>query len=276
MTESALHCGKYTLPLQCPLIMGVVNVTPDSFSDGGQFFNAQSAIDHALQLIEEGADILDIGGESSRPGAIAVSLETELERVLPVICGLANANVPISIDTYKPEVMRAALAAGASMINDIWALRQPGALEVVTRSDCGVCLMHMQGNPQQMQQAPHYEGVVEEVKSFLQERIQLLTAQGVVRSRIVIDPGFGFGKTQEHNLILLRELAELVALEVPVLAGLSRKSIIGQLTGKPPEQRIAGSLAAMLAAVARGAKIVRVHDVAATRDALQVWQAVKN
>lgn len=261
------------MPLKRPLIMGVVNVTPDSFSDGGQFFSAQSAIDHAVHLIEAGADILDIGGESSRPGAIEVTLQEELQRVLPVLHGLRDVPVPISIDTYKPEVMQAALDAGASMINDIWALQQPNALAQVAQRDCGICLMHMQRNPQQMQQAPHYENVVAEVRDFLRARVEALETQGVSRSRIVIDPGFGFGKSLEHNLALLRDLAQLGTLNVPVLAGLSRKSMLGILTGRPPEQRLAGSIAAALVAVAHGARIVRVHDVAATKDALQVWQA---
>jgi dihydropteroate synthase len=269
------RCGKYTFDLHRPLVMGVVNVTPDSFSDGGQFFSATAAIEHALQLVEEGADILDIGGESSRPGAAPVPLAEELQRVLPVIAGLTQVGVPLSIDTYKPEVMCAALDAGASMVNDIWALRQPGALEAVAERDCGLCLMHMQRDPQQMQQAPHYVDVAQEVHEFLRLRVQVLHDHGVAAERLVIDPGFGFGKTLEHNLALLRQLECFGDLGVPVLAGLSRKSMIAALTGRErPEQRLAGSLSATLAAVARGAKIVRVHDVAATRDALQVWQAV--
>ncbi|TAK91217.1 MAG: dihydropteroate synthase [Burkholderiaceae bacterium] len=270
------RCGKYTFDLHRPLIMGVVNVTPDSFSDGGQFFSATAAIEHALQLVEEGADILDIGGESSRPGAAPVSLAEELQRILPVIEGLNQIRVPLSIDTYKPEVMRAALDAGASMVNDIWALRQPGALEAVAERDCGLCLMHMQRDPQQMQQAPHYADVVREVHEFLRMRVQVLRDHGVAAERLVIDPGFGFGKTLEHNLALLRQLELFSDLGVPVLAGLSRKSMIAQLTGRErAEQRLAGSLSATLTAVARGAKIVRVHDVAATRDALAVWQAIE-
>ncbi len=270
------RCGRFEFDLQRPLIMGVVNVTPDSFSDGGQFFSATAAIEHALQLIEAGADILDIGGESSRPGAAPVMLKEELQRVLPVIEGLTHANVPLSIDTCKPEVMCAALDAGASMVNDIWALRQPGALEAVAERDCGLCLMHMQRDPQQMQAAPRYTDVVQEVHDFLRLRVQVVRDHGVAGERIVIDPGFGFGKTLEHNLALLRQLERFTDLGVPVLAGLSRKSMIAALTGRErPEQRLAGSLSATLAAVARGAKIVRVHDVAATRDALQVWQAVR-
>jgi len=271
------RCGKFKFDLHRPLIMGVVNVTPDSFSDGGQFYSATAALEHAQQLIEAGADILDIGGESSRPGAASVTLKEELQRVLPVIEGLAHTNVPLSIDTCKPEVMCAALDAGAAMVNDIWALRQPGALEAVAERACGICLMHMQRDPQQMQQAPHYADVVQEVHDFLRLRVQVLRDHGVAGERIVIDPGFGFGKTLEHNLALLQQLERFTDLGVPVLAGLSRKSMIAALTGnQAPQQRLAGSLAAALAAVARGAKILRVHDVAATRDALAVWCAASH
>lgn len=269
-----LACGKYHLTLDRPLVMGIVNVTPDSFSDGGRHLLRDAAVAHARQLLAEGADMLDIGGESTRPGAQPVSAQDELARVLPVIEALRSDNVPLSIDTWKPEVMRAAIAAGASMVNDINALQAPGALQAVADSEAAVCLMHMQGEPQTMQQAPHYERVVEEVRAHLQHRIEAIEAAGIARNRIVIDPGFGFGKTLAHNLDLLRHLDALAALGVPVLAGLSRKSMLGAITGQPVENRVHASVAAALLAVQRGARIVRVHDVQATVDALKVWQAV--
>jgi len=269
-----LVCGRYTLPLRRPLIMGIVNVTPDSFSDGGQFFDPVRAIAHAGRLVEEGADILDIGGESTRPGAQAVPAEEELARVLPVLRAARDLPVPISVDTLKPEVMRAALAEGAAMINDVNALRAPAAIDAVQSSGCGVCLMHMQGEPRTMQTAPHYDDVVAEVKAFLAQRIDACTAAGIARERIVIDPGFGFGKSGQHNLALLRGLGVLRELGVAVLAGLSRKSTLGTITGRGSEDRLAASLAAAMLAVERGAAIVRVHDVAATRDALLVLRAV--
>lgn len=269
-----LACGKYNLTLDRPLVMGIVNVTPDSFSDGGRHLLRDSAVAHARQLLAEGADILDIGGESTRPGAQPVSAQDELARVLPVIEALRGDNVPLSIDTWKPEVMRAAIASGASMVNDINALQSPGATQAVADSDAAACLMHMQGEPQTMQQAPHYERVVEEVRAHLQHRIEAIEAVGIARNRIVIDPGFGFGKTLAHNLDLLRHLDALAALGVPVLAGLSRKSMLGAITGQPVENRVHASVAAALLAVQRGARIVRVHDVQATVDALKVWQAV--
>jgi dihydropteroate synthase len=269
-----LVCGRYTLPLRRPLIMGIVNVTPDSFSDGGQFFDPVRAIAHAGRLVEEGADILDIGGESTRPGAQAVPAEEELARVLPVLRAARDLPVPISVDTLKPEVMRAALAEGAAMINDVNALRAPAAIDAVQGSGCGVCLMHMQGEPRTMQTAPHYDDVVAEVKAFLAQRIDACTAAGIARERIVIDPGFGFGKSGQHNLALLRGLGVLRELGVAVLAGLSRKSTLGTITGRGSEDRLAASLAAAMLAVERGAAIVRVHDVAATRDALLVLRAV--
>jgi dihydropteroate synthase len=255
--------------------MGVVNVTPDSFSDGGQFLDPGQALAHARRLIDEGADLLDIGGESTRPGAHAVSTEEELRRVLPVLEGLRDAPVPIAVDTVKPDVMRAALAAGAAMINDVNALRAPGAVEVVAASEAGVCLMHMQGEPRTMQADPSYGDVVIEVGTFLKARAAAAEAAGIARERIVIDPGFGFGKKAQHNLTLLRRLAEIAALGYPVLAGLSRKSTLGGITGRPPAERTAASVAAALLAVERGARIVRVHDVAATKDALAVWSAVR-
>lgn len=269
-----LHCGKFQFDLSRPLVMGIVNVTPDSFSDGGSHSSAAAAIAHAHQLLEDGADILDIGGESTRPGAASVSEQEELDRVLPVIEGLRGISVPISIDTYKPGVMRAALAAGASMVNDVNALQAGGALEVVVQSDAAVCLMHKQGHPQDMQQQPHYQNVVGEVKAFLYERIAAAEAAGIARERIVADPGFGFGKTLAHNLDLLRSLEAFRALGVPLLAGLSRKSMLGAITGREVDDRVAASVAAALLAVQRGASIVRAHDVRETVDVLKVWQAI--
>jgi dihydropteroate synthase len=255
--------------------MGVVNVTPDSFSDGGRLYDAQAAIVHALKLQEEGADILDVGGESTRPGAEPVPVEEEIRRVLPVIEALAGRGCVVSVDTKKPGVMRAALAAGAAMVNDVAALQAAGALEAVAASDAAVCLMHMQGDPQSMQEAPRYADVVGEVKLFLQDRMAACEAAGIGRERLVIDPGFGFGKTLQHNLALLKHLGRLFELEVPVLAGLSRKSMLGTLTGREVDQREFAGVAAHLAAVARGARLVRVHNVAAMRDALAVWNAVE-
>jgi dihydropteroate synthase len=254
--------------------MGVVNVTPDSFSDGGRFFNPGRAIAHAKQLIEEGADIVDIGGESTRPGAAPVSEAEEADRVLPVLDALADGPVPVSVDTRRPELMRIALERGASMINDIQALAAPGALHAVGGSDCAICLMHMQGQPQTMQVAPQYGDVVQEVGYFLMQRVAACEAEGIARERLVIDPGFGFGKTYEHNLQLLRALPALAAHRVPVLAGLSRKALLGRITGRSAGERLAGSIALAMLAVERGAAIVRVHDVAGTRDALLVLQAV--
>ncbi len=255
--------------------MGVVNVTPDSFSDGGRFFGPEAAVSHARRLAEEGADILDIGGESTRPGAAPVSEREELDRILPVLEELAHLEKAISVDTRRPAVMRAALAAGASMINDVQALRAPGATEAVRNSKCAVCLMHMKGEPATMQHEPHYADVVAEVKDFLEQRLRACEEAGIARERLVIDPGFGFGKTADHNLILLKNLHQLVALGVPVLAGLSRKSTIGQITGRPVGERLAGSLAMALLALERGATILRVHDVKETRDVIEVWQAVR-
>jgi len=271
-----LLCGNFQFDLSRPLVMGIVNVTPDSFSDGGQHLQCDAALAHAQRLIAEGADLLDIGGESTRPGAQPVSVQQEMERVLPVIEGLRGAPVPVSIDTCKPEVMRAAIAAGAQMVNDINALQDAAAMHAVVSSNVAVCLMHKQGDPQTMQAQPHYQNVVAEVGGFLRERIAAAEAAGIQRNRIVIDPGFGFGKTLEHNLVLLRELNKLTELGVPVLAGLSRKSMLGALTGQDVTQRLPASVAAALIAVQRGASIVRVHDVRATVDALKVWQAVNS
>ena len=271
-----LQCGRFRLRLDRPLIMGVVNVTPDSFSDGGRFLDPAAAIAQAHKLIAEGADLVDLGAESSRPGAAAVvSADEELRRLLPVLQGLRDLPLPVSVDTMKPEVMRAALAEGAVMINDINALRSPGAMAAVAAADAAVCLMHMQGTPGTMQQHPSYDDVVAEVKAFLQERIEAACTAGIARESIVIDPGFGFGKTLEHNLELLRHLREFDALGVPLLAGWSRKSSLGKITGKPAGDRLAPSVAAALIAAQNGARILRVHDAAATRDALSVLAAVE-
>ena len=269
-----LHCGKFQLKLDRPLVMGIVNVTPDSFSDGGHYVSTAAAIDHAHKLIADGADILDVGGESTRPGAQPVALQEELDRVLPVIEGLRGIGVPVSIDTFKPAVMRAAIAAGASMVNDINALQEAEALQAVAAGEVAVCLMHKQGDPQNMQQQPHYRDVIAEVSGFLRERIAVAEAAGIARERIVIDPGFGFGKTLAHNLELLRHMEAMCALGVPLLAGLSRKSMLGTITGRDVGERQAASVAAALIAVQRGAAIVRVHDVRETVDALKVWEAV--
>jgi len=260
-----------------PLIMGVVNVTPDSFSDGGLYQSTQQAITHAKNLIDEGADILDIGGESTRPGSQSVSIDEELNRVIPVLEALVGTNIPISIDTSKPEVMKHAIESGAFMINDVNALRSPGALETVAQSNhVQICLMHMQGAPQNMQKNPQYKNIVSEVKEFLQQRINAAKAVGISQDRLVIDPGFGFGKTLQHNLKLLNQLDKLTTLGVPVLAGLSRKSMLGAITGNSVDHRIHESIAAALLAVIKGAKIVRVHDVKASKEALAVYNAMKN
>jgi dihydropteroate synthase len=253
--------------------MGVVNVTPDSFSDGGRYLDPHAAIGRANVLIKEGADMLDIGAESSRPGARGISADEELSRLLPVLEGLRGCAIPVSVDTVKPEVMRSAIECGAAMINDIAALRSPGALEAVAGSDVAVCLMHMQGEPRTMQREPRYRDVVAEVSAFLAERVAAAEDAGIARERIVIDPGFGFGKTVAHNFELLRNLDRFAALGLPVLAGWSRKSTLGAITGRGADDRLAASLAAALLAVQRGARIVRVHDVAATRDALAVLAA---
>jgi dihydropteroate synthase len=271
-----LQCGKYRLALDRPLIMGVVNVTPDSFSDGGHYLSLDAAVAHAQRLIDEGADLLDIGGESTRPGAAAVSLEEERRRVLPVLEALLTSNIPLSVDTQKPQLMREAAVAGAAMINDVNGFEAADALQAVSGSDCAVCIMHKQGQPQTMQQAPQYRDVVAEVDAYLRARIAVAESAGIARSRLVIDPGFGFGKTLAHNLSLLRELDRVAAAGVPVLAGLSRKSMIGALTGREVGERVFGSVAAALIAAQRGASILRVHDVAATRDALAVWKAVES
>ena len=275
-TVPQLDCNGRALRLDVPRVMGIVNVTPDSFSDGGAHATPEAAIAHGLRLVADGADLLDIGGESTRPGAADVSVEEELRRVIPVIDALArDTRVPISVDTSKPEVMRAAVEAGAGMINDVYGLRRAGALETAAALGVPVVLMHMQGEPRGMQDAPEYDDVVGEVHRFLAERIFSAEMAGIDRKRIVVDPGFGFGKTTDHNLALLAQLARFVELGVPVLAGLSRKRSIGALTGREtPAARMAGSVAAHLIAAQRGARILRVHDVAETVDALKIWTAV--
>ncbi|HEY1392348.1 MAG TPA: dihydropteroate synthase [Methylibium sp.] len=266
---------RFRIALDRPQVMGIVNVTPDSFSDGGRHDSAAAAIRHCEQLLKEGADILDIGGESSRPGADPLPLDEELRRVQPVLKAACRLGVPVSIDSYKPEVMRAALDLGVDIVNDINALRDPGAEQLVTvHASCGVCLMHMLGRPKSMQASePVYRDVVVEVREFLGERAERLLAAGVARERIVLDPGIGFGKSVAHNFELLARQPELLALGYPLLAGWSRKSSLGALTGRAVDERLVPSVAAALAAVQRGARIVRVHDVTATVDALKVWQA---
>ncbi|MDW8324380.1 MAG: dihydropteroate synthase [Burkholderiales bacterium] len=267
------HCGRFQFALDRPLIMGIVNVTPDSFSDGGLCLDPAAAIEHGRRLVAEGADILDIGGESTRPGAQPVPLEEEIERVIPVVEGLRDVGVALSVDTMKPEVMRAALAAGADMINDVNALRAPGAWAAVRDGHCGLCLMHMQGTPRTMQQAPYYDDVVAEVHTFLQQRIMEAQAQGIARERLLIDPGFGFGKSLEHNIALFKHIAVL-AETAPVLVGVSRKSMLGAITGRPVHERLVASVVAAVLAAQAGAAVLRVHDVAATRDALRLLQAL--
>ena len=277
--SKVLLCGRYRLSLDRPLVMGVLNITPDSFADGGVFLDLNDATDRVRQMLDEGADIVDIGGESTRPGAVPTPEAYELDRVIPLLENIRLScdarGVPISVDTRKPVVMRAAIAAGASMINDINALRAPGAIEALSEGSAAVCLMHMQGEPSTMQHSVSYDDVVADVAAFLAERASACVAAGIDRHRIVLDPGFGFGKTVEHNLTLLRRLSEIAALGYPLLAGLSRKSTIGVLTGRNVDDRMAGSVAAALAAIARGAGIVRVHDVRETADALKVWSAVQ-
>lgn len=279
-TTSHLQCGRYRLPISGdtfrPIVMGVLNVTPDSFSDGGQFAALDGALSHAERMIADGVDIIDIGGESTRPGAPPVSIDEELRRIMPVIYALRDCGKPLSVDTRRPRVMREALAAGADMINDIEGFRDPDSLAAVSDSDCALCIMHMKGDPQTMQRAPHYDDLFAEVRDFLLERAAEAERLGIRRQRLCVDPGYGFGKTVEHNLRLLAWQAELQqAIGLPLLAGLSRKSTIGHLTGKPVEQRMAGSVGAALVAAMNGARIVRVHDVAETVDALKVWDAAR-
>jgi dihydropteroate synthase len=278
--QSTLQFGRFNYPWRGQgaraRVMGILNVTPDSFSDGGHYQSLEFAISHAEEMIEAGVDIIDVGGESTRPGSPPVSLEDELQRVMPVLYAVRDMGPAISVDTYKPQVMREAIIAGVDMINDVNGFRAPGAIEAVRDSDCALCIMHMQNDPQHMQLAPSYTDVVAEVIAFLRERIDTMVAAGIDPRRICIDPGLGFGKTVEHNYTLLKSTSRLIAeLDRPLLAGLSRKSMVGAVTGKPVEQRLAGSVGGALAAVAQGALIVRVHDVAETVDALKVWQAAQ-
>jgi dihydropteroate synthase len=270
-----LSCAGRSLPLARPLVMGVLNVTPDSFSDGGRFVHLEAAIEHGLAMVSAGAALIDVGGESTRPGAAPVSVAEELARVVPVVRALSAGAAVISIDTSKPEVMAQAAAAGAGLINDVRALRAPGALAAARDSGCAVCLMHMQGEPRTMQHAPVYTDVVAEVAQFLSARLEACRAAGIPADRLLIDPGFGFGKTFEHNLTLLRGLPLLAGLGAPLLVGLSRKSMVGTLTGRAAGERLYGSLALAVLAALRGARIIRAHDVAATVDALRVVAAVE-
>ncbi|CAJ0723669.1 dihydropteroate synthase [Ralstonia mannitolilytica] len=271
------QCGRFRYPRdRRPLVMGILNVTPDSFSDGGQHATRDAALRHAEQLIAEGVDMIDIGGESSRPGAAPLALQEELDRVMPIVEALHACGKPLSIDTYKPEVMRATLDAGADLINDIWGFRRPGAIEAVAGTNAGLCVMHMQRDPETMQEAPRYTDLMSEVAAFLRVQTEALAAAGVAMERISLDPGFGFGKTPAHNLTMLNRLAEFQQIGLPLLVGLSRKSTLGAvLGGKPPAQRITASVAAALLAAERGAFIVRVHDVRPTVEALQTWWAMR-
>jgi dihydropteroate synthase len=270
-----LRCADKTLDLSTPLVMGVLNVTPDSFSDGGRFLSADEAVAEGMRMAAAGAALIDVGGESTRPGAEPVSAEEELRRVLPVIERLRAAlNVVISVDTSKPEVMTAAAASGAGLINDVRALSAPGAMAAAVVSGCALCLMHMQGEPRTMQLAPHYADVVSEVRTFLAARVLACRSAGIAADRLLVDPGFGFGKNLEHNLTLLRHLSQLASDGVPVLVGLSRKSMLGTLTQRPPAERVYGSVALAVIAALGGARIIRAHDVAATVDALRVVTAV--
>jgi dihydropteroate synthase len=276
-----LQCGRFKLTFERPLVMGILNVTPDSFSDGGQYAMHGDALRQAERMLLDGADIIDIGGESTRPGAPPLPLDEELKRVIPLIEQLRGANVPLSIDTYKPEVMRRALTAGADLVNDIWGFRMPGAIDAVRDSECGLCVMHMLGKPQTMQSGePAYGDVVSEVRQFLEERVAALRQAGIARARISVDPGFGFGKTViEHNYALLAHLPDTAPRATPaypILAGMSRKSMVGAVTGRPASERVAGSIAAAVCAAGRGAAILRVHDVAQTVDALKVWAAMRD
>ncbi len=273
-TPRTLRAGVHTLDLSRPRVMGILNVTPDSFSDGGRYADPGRALEHARQMLADGADIVDVGGESTRPGADPVDEASEIARVVPVIEALAREGAIVSVDTMKPGVMRAAIAAGASIVNDVRALLEPGAVGAVAASGAAVCLMHMRGTPATMQSAPEYVDVVAEVRDFLAARAQACESAGIARDRIVVDPGFGFGKTRAHNLDLLAGLPAIAAVGYPVLAGLSRKSMLGAITGRPEGEREAASVAAALLAVERGAAIVRVHDVRGTVDALAVWQAM--
>jgi len=270
-------CGRFEFQLKRPILMGIVNITPDSFSDGGQHARTESAIRHAHNLIQEGADIVDIGGESTRPGALPVSVKDELARVTPVIKALLHSGVALSVDTCKSEVMQAVLDMGADIINDVTGMRDPAAQRLVARhGHCGVCVMHMQGEPRTMQAAPYYNDVTRDIKAELLGQAQVLQAQGVQVERISLDPGFGFGKTVEQNYVLLANLNLIAETGYPLVLGVSRKSMIGAVTGQSVEQRLTGSITAALAGVIRGARVLRVHDVRETRDALAVWHAVQD
>jgi dihydropteroate synthase len=279
ITPVAWSCGRFLFDWSQrvePVVMGILNLTPDSFSDGGKFSGRDQALRHAEQMIAQGAEMIDVGGESSRPGAEALSLQEELDRVMPVLEGLKGAPVAISLDTYKAKVMQAAIELGVDCINDIWAFRQPHAVEAVAQSSCGVMLMHMQKDPQTMQFDPHYDDVVSEVNGFLMERCVALEEEGIARERLVIDPGFGFGKTAQHNMAMLAHFKTFCQHGLPVVAGISRKSSLGSITGRDIDQRMVASVAAALMAIERGAKIVRVHDVAETVDAVKIWSAAQN
>ncbi|MDQ7970672.1 MAG: dihydropteroate synthase [Oxalicibacterium faecigallinarum] len=278
--QKKLQCGRFQFSFEKrrrPLVMGILNVTPDSFSDGGRYGSLDAALSHAEMMIDAGADMIDIGGESSRPGSQPLPLQQELDRVMPLVFALRDLGVPLSIDTYKPVVMRETLAAGADMINDINGFRGEGAWEAVKDSDCGLCIMHMQKDPQSMQQNPEYTDIVAEIRDFLKLQVVQAQQMGIAPERLCIDPGFGFGKTLQHNVTLFQHIGQLQdELALPMLVGVSRKTMIGTLIDKPVEQRMAGSVAAALAAASHGARIVRVHDVAETVDALKVWEALSS
>jgi len=273
---NAFQCGRYQFTLDRPLVMGILNVTPDSFSDGGRFLARDAALRQAEQMLREQVDLIDLGAERSRAGGAGWSPGEGAEGVIPLIEALRDCGVALSVDTYKPAVMCAALAAGADLINDIYGFRQPGAVQAVADANCGLCVMHMAGDPRSMQEQPEYDDVVAEVRDFLARRVAVLEQAGVARTRISVDPGFGFGKSVAHNYALLARLRDLAPLDVPLLAGISRKSMLGAVTGRAvAAERIAASVAAAVCAAERGAKLLRVHDVAATVDALKVWQAVR-
>ena len=271
-----MQCGRFELDLGRPLVMGILNVTPDSFSDGTGELSIERAVERAHRMVEDGADMIDIGGESTRPGAEPVPLQEELDRVLPVIEALYSLDIPLSVDTFKPGVMQGVLEAGADMINDIRALCEPGALEAVAPANCGLCIMHMQGDPRTMQHSPQYTDVVQEVRGFLEERTQVLEQAGVAANRVVLDPGFGFGKTAGQNYTMLRKLDSMRVGEYPWLLGFSRKSMLGHVVGREPRERLAASLAAALYGLEKGGHILRVHDVAETVDAVKIWRTIKD
>ena len=271
-----MQCGRFELNLERPFVMGILNVTPDSFSDGTGEISLEMALDRARRMIDDGADMLDIGGESTRPGAEPVPARQELDRVLPVIEALRDSGIPLSLDTFKPEVMREALAAGIDMINDIRGLQEPGAVEAVAGSNCGLCIMHMQGDPRTMQLAPRYDDVVRNVREFFGERVRAMQQAGIDARRIVLDPGFGFGKTPGQNYTMLRRLDEIQVQGLPWLLGLSRKSMLGHVVGRQPRDRVAASIAAALFGLEKGAHILRVHDVAETVDAVKIWRTIKD